>query len=349
MTAKQPTVRSLAIELGLSRATVAGALRGSPGFRPETIQRVCDAAHAAGYRHNPLAGAVMSELRRSRLQQFRGVLAVVDLDAGERTVVANYFNRMLTLGAQRRARELGFELQLYTAGKKGVTINRLDSILQARGIQGICVVPSKTDPDLSKLDWSRYAGVYLDYFINLPAINSVCTDHSRAMIDVLDRVRRSGYRRPGLFLPDYLDRRIQFRWSGAFLGYQRNHPEIGDVPLLVANELSAKNFRRWFMRHRPDVVLGHQTAVVDWMKESGASIPERHGFVCLNVAKLDRPCAGVDLQPDLLGAKGLELLIAQVQRGEMGIPEHPSITSIPARWQDGPTVRGEERRLPDFR
>jgi LacI family transcriptional regulator len=200
-------------------------------------------------------------------------------------------------------------------------------------------VPSQSDPDLSKLDWSRYAGVYLDYFINLPAINSVCTDHSRAMIDVLDRVQSCGYRRAGLFLADRLDRRIQFRWSGAFHGYQHNHPEIGDVPPLVADDLSENKFKKWFMRHRPDVVLGHNTAIVDWMIQCGASVPRSHGFVCLNVARLERPCAGVDLQPGLLGAKGLELLIGQVQRAEMGIPENPSITSIPARWIDGPTMR----------
>ena len=339
MTPKNPTVRSLAAELQLSRATVAGALSGSPRFRAETVKRVREAAEAAGYRYNPLAGAVMSELRRSRIQKFRGVLAVVDLDEGERTPLANHFNRLLTNGARRRARELGYELQLFPAGKKGVTINRLDSILQACGIQGICLVPSLTDPDLSKLDWSRYAGVYLDYFINRPAINSVCTDHSRAMIEVLERVRSCGYRRAGLFLSDQLDRRIQFRWSGAFLGCQRSHPEIGDVPPCVTDDLSADVFKKWFKRHRPDVVLGHGTAPIGWMTECGATVPDTQGYVCLNVARVDRLCAGVDLQPALIGAKGLELLISQLQRTEVGIPEHPSITCIPARWIDGPTLR----------
>ena len=45
----------------------------------ETVQRVREAAKAAGYEHNPLTGAVMSQLRRSRGQQFRGVLAALEI------------------------------------------------------------------------------------------------------------------------------------------------------------------------------------------------------------------------------------------------------------------------------
>jgi LacI family transcriptional regulator len=52
-----------------------------------------------------------------------------------------------------------------------------------------------------------------------------------------------------------------------------------------------------------------------------------------------RPCAGLDLQPRTLGARSTELLIAQLQRNETGIPEWPSTTTIPARWVDGPTIR----------
>jgi hypothetical protein len=96
---------------------------------------------------------------------------------------------------------------------------------------------------------------------------------------------------------------------------------------------------KWFRRHKPDVVLGHNTAAMEWMESCGAEIPASHGFVCLNVLMKTRPCAGLDLQPRTLGARGAELLIAQLQRNETGIPEWPSTTTIPARWIDGPTLR----------
>lgn len=49
-------------------------------------------------------------------------------------------------------------------------------------------------------------------------------------------------------------------------------------------------------------------------------------------------CAGPALQPDLRGACGVELLIAALHRNDCGGPDHPSTTTIPAQWLDGPTL-----------
>jgi LacI family transcriptional regulator len=61
--------------------------------------------------------------------------------------------------------------------------------------------------------------------------------------------------------------------------------------------------------------------------------------VSLNVLYKTRPCAGLDQQPRELGARAVELLIAQLQRNERGVPDWPTTTTIPARWVEGPTVR----------
>src|SRR5512142_123702 len=95
-----PTLRSLAKTLGLSRTTVSDALRGSPRVDPGTAERVKKAADAAGYRRNPLAGALMSELRRSRGAAFRGVLAAIDFNEPERPNHAANFHRELVIGAE---------------------------------------------------------------------------------------------------------------------------------------------------------------------------------------------------------------------------------------------------------
>ena len=70
-----------------------------------------------------------------------------------------------------------------------------------------------------------------------------------------------------------------------------------------------------------------------------AALIGMQGCACLNVLMKTRPCAGLDLQPQQLGARGTELLIAQLQRNETGIPEWPTTTTIPARGIDGPTLR----------
>jgi LacI family transcriptional regulator len=340
-----PTLRTLAKTLGLSRTTVSEALRGSGCVKPATAERIRIAAKAAGYEPNPLAGAVMSELRRSRGNAFRGVLAAVSFAEPEHAPKAAAFNRELLRGATERASALGFKIEVFNvAGDSGVSIVRLNHILQSRGIQGILIMPVWDSPDFSALDWSRYAGVYADYMIDRPALHSLCADHHRSLITALEQVTSRGYRRVGLVMQRRHDERLQYRWQGAFLGFQQNNPDCGDVPPLVADDINQATFGAWFKKHQPDVVLAHDPLVADWMNAYGADIPATHGFVCLNLLQASLPCAGLDQQPAQIGLKAAEVLIAKLHRNERGTPAVSSLTTIPSRWVDGPTLRSVAKR-----
>lgn len=339
MASSAPTLRSLARTLGLSRTTVSDALRGSPRVDPGTAARVRKAAREAGYRRNPLAGALMSELRRSRGTAFRGVLAAVDFNEPDRPDAAARFHKELVTGAEERAADLGFKVERFSVGRAGLSVQRLDSILQSRGIHGVILLPAWDEPDLSNLDWSRYAGIYTDYIIERPALHSVCSDHYRSLLAALQRLALLGYKRPGLFLQKHQDERLQYRWAASFRAFQESHTGVRAVPPLIVDVFTQEDFTRWFRRYKPDVVIGHHTVAIDWMEDCGADVPASNGFVSLNVLTKTRPCAGLDLQPRALGARATELLIAQLQRNETGIPEWPSTTTIPARWVDGPTLR----------
>lgn len=339
MKSPAPTVRSLARTLGLSHTTVSDALRGKGRVDPATVARVQKAAREAGYRRNPLAAAVMSELRRSRGSTFRGVLAAVDLSEPDRAP-HGVFHRELVGGGRARALELGFKLEEFLVGSAGMTVARLNSILESRGIHGVLLLPSWYAPDWLELDWSRYAAVYTDYVIERPPLHCVCCNHYRSMVGVLTRLFERGYRRPGLYLERGRDERTQRRFSAAFRSFQENEAGVESVPLLITGQERRKeDFVDWFCRHKPDVVIGHFTEAIEWMEFVGAAVPDTAGFVSLNLLYKTRPCAGLDQQPRELGARAVELLIAQLQRNECGVPEWPTTTTIPARWVEGPTVR----------
>jgi LacI family transcriptional regulator len=340
MKSPAPTVRSIARTLGLSHTTVSDALRGKGRVDPGTVSRVEKAAREAGYRRNPLAAAVMSELRRSRGATFRGVLAAVDLSEPDRAP-HGVFHRELVTGGRTRALELGFKVEEFLVGSAGMTVGRLDSILQSRGIHGVLLLPSWYAPDWLELDWSRYAAVYTDYVIERPPLHCVCCNHYRSMVGLLTRLTDRGYRRAGLYLERGRDDRMQRRFSAAFRSYQENEPGVETVPLLITEKEHRKeDFVTWFRRYKPDVVIGHFTEAIEWMESAGAAVPSLAGFVSLNLLYKTRPCAGLDQQPRELGARAVELLIAQLQRNERGVPECPTTTTIPARWIDGPTLRG---------
>ena len=331
------TVRSIARQLRLSPATVSNALSGRGRVSPETAERVRAAAEAAGYRQNPLMANLMAELRRSRNDTFRGVLAAVELLEPSRSP-HGIFHCELVIGARTRAAQLGFELTEFAIGTNGLSVPRLDLVLRARGIHGIVLLPSWHEPDWTQLDWTRYAGVYTDYNVGHPVLHTVCCNHYRSMMVTLAMLLERGYQRPGLFLERQRNDRIHHRWGAAFHAFHESVGTTTPVPPLFTDDLKRETFTRWFKKHRPDVVISHYTDTIDWMQSCGAHVPETHGFVCLNLLYKDRPCAGLDQQPRELGARSAEMVIAQLQRNERGVPEWPTTTTIPARWVEGPTL-----------
>jgi LacI family transcriptional regulator len=334
-----PTLRTLARALGLSRTTISDALRGSPRVNVQTAERVRAAAKAAGYESNPLTGTVMSLLRRSRSQEFRGVLAAIEISDGPQPRHAVRYNESVLAGVAERAGTLAFKVDRFEISPNGLRLNRLNAILQARGIHAMVILPAVGFPDLAGLDWHRCTAVYIDYLIDNPPLHCVCSDHYHSMISLLQELYRRGYRRPGLFMEITHDERLHFRWEGAFLALQKYLPKITAVPALRLQPVTRAPFVSWFKKYNPDVVLGHCPEAMGWMRECGARIPETHAFVCLNSLRTENDCAALDLQASHLGARAAELVIGQLLHNEFGIPLEPSLTTIPAKLIEGPTLR----------
>ncbi len=334
------SVRELARSLGISHTTVSDALRNSPRVRAETRRRVQKAAEAAGYRYNPLAGALMSEIRRSGVGAFRGVLAIVDLECeAAREERSQRYHRSVYEGARETAESLGFKVEPFVLGASGMSVTRLSTILESRGIRGVLILPAGIKPDISKLNWENFAGLYTDYIIESPALDTICSDHFRSMFLALHRLKEKGYRRPGLVLHEAHDERLLYRWEAAFRIFHQHHKAFESSQPLMTGQLGREEFIEWFETARPDVVLSHRVEVLEWMADAGAVVPETHGFCCLNVLMSPVPVAGLDLQPRLIGAKAAGALISQLHCNQYGIPESPSTITIPAAWCEGPTVR----------
>lgn len=337
---RNPSLRDLAKRLGVSHTTVAEALRDHPRVNADTRERVKKAAAALGYRRNALAGAIMSEVRRNRVDKFQGTIAVLDLnDEPIRPEHVTRFYREITAGAAGRIAEMGFKMDMIAARAEGIRLPRLHDILKARGIRGLFLLPMPQEPDLAAFDWSGFSSIYADYVIQRPGLHSVCPDHYRGMLTVLDQVRALGYRRPGLVLQTAHDARLLHRWEAAFLAHQKYRGGTAWVEPLAVDFPGERDFKRWFRPAKCDVVIAHNPEVRRWMADMGARVPETHGFCCLNLINSAEPCAGLDLLPRLLGERGVDQLVGQLMRGEVGVPARPMTTTIQPDWVGGPTVR----------
>src|SRR5215216_4720938 len=143
-----PSLRSLARQLGVSAATVSLALRDSARVVPATKRRVLQAARRAGYRVNPLVGSLMAAMRRASLAGFQASLIAVNVTNEPRPELTLY-HRQVYDGARRRARELGYTLELCWVGPHALTLARLNAILRARNVPGVVVMPFADTQDFS--------------------------------------------------------------------------------------------------------------------------------------------------------------------------------------------------------
>ncbi|HRE83421.1 MAG TPA: LacI family DNA-binding transcriptional regulator [Opitutaceae bacterium] len=334
------TLSALAKLCGLSPATVSRALSGHPHVRADVRAQVIAAAQSHGYERNQLVSAIMAQVRGTRSQRFVGNLALVHVPSANQPNLRPMQRRILR-GAEERAVELGYKTDLFTleGGEKGQA--SLARVLQARGVMGVIFLHSKPNPDISAYArcWDYFAIVQIDYDSPTLVRHVVSLDHHFTLVSALSRLRERGYRRIGLFIERHKDERLIYKWSAAFRSFQENQGGIGNIPIHTEVEMSRAGFLAWFEEHHPDLIIGHVDRALAWLKRSGVDTPDQVGFFNLNWNERTRPCAGLDLRPELHGVVAVETLTAQTQRNERGIPLDPRSILINGRWVDGPTLR----------
>jgi LacI family transcriptional regulator len=335
-----PTIRSIAQELGLSVATVSEALRGNPRVNPQTRERVRAAAAKAGYNLNPLLGAALSAVRRQKHLHYRGCLALIEA-AGEVCADNRVFHREIVTGAQQRAAELGFTTELFLVGETpgAVTASRLQQVLAARGIAGMVLLPRGDAGELGGFDFSAFSAVQMDNSASQPRLHSVVPDHYAGVIQAFERLHALGYERIGLCVEQGADDRVLNKWSAGYFAFVRKWLSAGSVKPALVPQITPKKLRAWYLEQRPDVVVTNLPVVAEWLAMLGAGVPDEAGVFVLNHTEAGGALAGLDLQPRLLGATAIDLVVAQMHRYERGLPTYPRTTTLAAQWSWGASLR----------
>ena len=331
------TLRAIAESCGISAATVSRALSGHPNVRAAVRERVMALAQQQGYKRNQLVGTVMAHVRAARTQRFRGNLAIVHVPSPEQPRPRPMQEGMIA-AAEKRSRELGFQLGVFQLDPPRLGAESLGRILRARGVQGVIFLFSRPTDAVQGFPWENFASVEMDYGSSRLLLHTVAIDHHLTLTAALSRLKSLSYSRAGLFIERHKDERLMFKWSAAFRSFQETQGGIGSAPVLVADEIEPAAFLAWHRAHRLDLVIGHVDKAVTWLRAAGVPVPGKTGFFNLNWNERSRLCAGLDLRPELQGSVAVESVVAQIHRNERGLPVDPHTVMLSGRWIDGPTV-----------
>ena len=345
----------VARHLGTSTATVSLSLRNHRNISPATRERVRAAAVKLGYRPNPLVSALMRWRRLGRASAARPVLAVVcGLNRPEAWRESpSHTRRAIRLGAFERAAELGYHAQEFWLNPAGMSAQRFSDMLAARGIRGLLLGPLADGMAPPLLGWSQFAAVSLSVpFLNLP-LHAVCNDHFFSCLRAMHQCHALGYRRPGLVIRRAHRPFFQGRLEGGFLTAHSMLPDFETLaPLLLDHGDDPKGFplpalRRWLDRHRPDVILTLDGNLIEQqVKAAGRRVPAEIGIASLSVPEAGHRMSGIYQNGRRIGATGVDVVVAKLERNEYGLPDQPLTTMIEGTWNPGRTLRLQRRKSP---
>ncbi len=331
---QQPhTMRTLALKLGLSTMTVSRALRNAPGVSTATRKRVTAVARSLGYRPDP-ALAVLNAYRHRRCRRTPAeqIAFLTNFPTPDGWKDSFTFVRYFT-GVQRRAQQLGYEVEHFWVGDPTVTPRRNSQILRSRGIQGLIVGPLALGRTTLALDWDSFSTVAVGRSLAAPEMTTVSTNHFQAVELAWQQARRCGRERIGLILTEGEDGRTLGMLRASHLLQQLQGREES-LPILLVPGFSSPALVAWTRACCPDLILSSEQTHYDLLIKSRAIDRRQTGFFHLNV----HPAAeqgGVDQGHDRVGEHAAGQLHLKLTQRETGIPHPRELLLIDGRWQEG--------------
>ena len=321
-----PSIRSIAQHLGLSKSTVAGALREQRGYSSSTIAKVRKAACELGYRPNPLVTACMTRIRDGSLagsvQTFAYLSEIPWQLLNQQPDQMNSY-----LGAKARAAELGFSIDFLSPQRRATSTNRLQDILQARGISGLILAPTD-NPHTFNLQWEQFAAVSIGSYLKSPRFDSVSYDYYAAITDLCERMRDAGYRRLGLAVTANSDVQAGHAVRAGFLRWQADSvADANAIPVSFA--MNGPRLREWVDTHHPDCVIAFGQNALITLRQFPRSGPE---IVSLSLTRGFESMGGFDLSSQFISARAVELLATKLYRNDFGTCEKRQSQLFLGRW-----------------
>lgn len=333
-------MREIADAAGVSVSAVSLALRNSPKISAERRRAIMMVAEKLGYRRDPRLAELMEHLRLVRHREAPSHVAMVIPELTREQVL--HYPPILNLmeGVREIAEFAGYGIDVFHLTDPSMTLQRLRSILRARGIKGVVIAPCASGVARLDFDIEGFCVATAGYSIIEPCIHRACPDYLQMMDGLLATCTTLGYQRIGLVMT-YGEGGIGHKlFTSSFLYYQSMLPAKRRLPILPKPEIQASNLREWIDCHRPDVVIS-AGSVYKLMSEIGVKIPAEVGFASIDASEEPRYADGANHHYQLVGREALKLVLAAINLNLTGEPPHPKVVLVDSHQQEGTTLKRE--------
>jgi LacI family transcriptional regulator len=154
-----------------------------------------------------------------------------------------------------------------------------------------------------------------------PLLASATSNYFQTVQMVHGKLVEMGCRRIGLAMEAQQDERVQHQWLGAYLACEA----MSGRKTIASGPCARAAFLRWIKRERLDAVMSLEPEHAHWV--TGGVI-----YACLTLPPRSQGIAGARSNAAGIGAAAFDLVVAQLNRNERGVPTEARVLQIPARW-----------------
>jgi len=326
---KPVTLKTLAVELGLTPATISKALRDSSDISEKTRLLVKKTAKRLGYQPNLLA--------RSLIRRRSNILGVLVPDLG------HSFFAEVSRGMYERARQLGYETIIMVHDENARIERRNLRFLSALNVDGILIasVPGAENVELISNIYDRgIPFVCFDRVIESLNFSAITIDDEKAASEIMDHIIRAN-RGDIVFIGPTTD---LFVAKGRFEGYKNALNRAGikfrqEFVLQCKSNADAEQVMKKFIKtgRKFDAVLCVSGLIAYGVGcatlKAGLSIPDQVMLAEFGdnniVHRLGVPFMTVDQMPYEMGQKALEMIVDIIDTGKQ--PQPPQHVFIETR------------------
>lgn len=335
------TIRDLARLTGLSKTTVARALKGESKVSAENRRRILEVAAAQGYQLDPNITNLMARLRMRRRGRQSVNLAWLRYDEDPSIPQQTPWFQNIWAGALERAESLGFVMDQVIERCGTTTPERLKKILLARGVVGLLQGPPWRHLAFKDFDFSPFAAVIAGEANEDYSHHRSCPDHFHNMGILLHELRARSYKRIGLLLAPYIHAVSGEQFVARFEYEKTRWPAADRIPWFPDMRHTGQALKEWVERWRPDVIICADNRIVHWLATLGLQVPQDISVAHLNLAGDVPGWAGIDQNHRIIGSSAVDMLAGQINRNERGKPDHPKEINIRGKFVEGFTIRAQ--------
>ena len=248
------TLKMIAQVAGVTHPTVSRALRNdSRNISEATCKRIQEIARSLGYRPDPAMSALIAH--RTRVRQHGEYSKIAVLSAWGSRPLPSYFREQYH-GMSSRAKELGYETEIFAIPEEPSAQMRFSRTLVARGIRGIIVGPLPVARMTLHMEWKHFSAVTTGYSLSSPSLPYVASNHLQGIETIYNKLRALGYRKIGYYHHIESEKRNRSLYLASYLKCLVMEGLTHDeAPPLLAGAPNAPEPAAWLERNKFDAVI----------------------------------------------------------------------------------------------